>query len=79
MANSTSKGKRKLNIIKSRHLVHKLRMLEHISKEEILDAFYNSEINTEDIFGIPYRYDGPDYLQRWVDQVYNKVNSVINK
>lgn len=67
-------GARKQNILKARSLVHKIRTLQHISREEIYDAVMNPEFSFEKILGIKYRYDYPGYVDRFVDLVYNKIN-----
>ena len=67
-------GARKQNILKARILVHKIRTLQHISREEIYDAVLNPEFSFEEVLGIKYRYDYPGYIDRFVDSVYNKIN-----
>lgn len=67
-------GVRKQNILKARSLVHKIRTLQHISREEIYDAVMNPEFSFEEVLGIKYRYDYPGYVDRFVDSVYNKTN-----
>ena len=65
---------RKQNILKARAIVHKIRTLQHISREEIYDAVMNPEFSFEEVLGIKYRYDYPGYIDRFVDSVYNKIN-----
>lgn len=67
-------GIRKQNILKVRAIVHKIRTLQHISREEIYDAVMNPEFSFEKILGIKYRYDYPGCVDRFVDLVYNKIN-----
>ena len=67
-------GVRKQNILKARAIVHKIRTLQHVSREEIADAAMNPEFSFEKILGIKYRYDYPGYVDRFVDLVYNKIN-----
>ena len=67
-------GVRKQNILKARAIVHKIRTLQHISREEIYDAVLNPEFSFEEVLGIKYRYDYPGYIDRFVDSVYNKIN-----
>lgn len=67
-------GVRKQNILKARAIVHKIRTLQHISREEIYDAVINPEFSFEEVLGIKYRYDYPGYVDRFVDSVYNKIN-----
>ena len=38
-------GARKQNILKARAIVHKIRTLQHISREEIYDAVMNQEFS----------------------------------
>ena len=67
-------GARKQNILKARSLVHKIRTLQHVSREEIADAVINPEFSFEEVLGIKYRYDYPGYVDRFVETVYNKIN-----
>lgn len=67
-------GVRKQNILKARSIVHKIRTLQHISREDIADAVRNPEFSFEKILGIKYRYNYPGYVDRFVDLVYNKIN-----
>lgn len=67
-------GARKQNILKARAIVHKIRTLQHVSREEIADAVMNPEFSFEEVLGIKYRYDYPGYVDRFVDSVYNKIN-----
>ena len=67
-------GVRKQNILKARAIVHKIRTLQHVSREEIDDAVMNPEFSFEEVLGIKYRYDYPGYVDRFVDLVYNKIN-----
>ena len=67
-------GVRKQNILKARAIVHKIRTLQHVSREEIADAVMNPEFSFEEVLGIKYRYDYPGYVDRFVDSVYNKIN-----
>lgn len=67
-------GVRKQNILKARAIVHKIRTLQHVSREEIADAVMNPEFSFEEVLGIKYRYDYPGYVDRFVDLVYNKIN-----
>lgn len=65
---------RKQNIIKAKELVHKIRMMQYVSIEEISDAVKNPEFSFEKILGIKYRYDYPGYFERFIENVYNKIN-----
>lgn len=67
-------GARKQNILKARAIVHKIRTLQHISREDIADAVRNPEFSFEKILGIQYKYDYPGYFERFVETVYNKIN-----
>ena len=48
-----------------------------VSKEEIQTALSNPYVNCNELFGIPYIWDGIGYYERWVEQVYKKLNDVI--
>lgn len=54
-----------------------LKVLMHlpISREEIQKAWSNPYMNLSEL-GVPYVWDGVDYYERWVEQVYKKLNNV---
>lgn len=60
--------------IEARHVTHKVLMQLPISKEEIQKAWSNPYIDTS-IFGVPYVWDGIGYYEKWIKQVYEKVNN----
>lgn len=46
-----------------------------ISREEIQKAWSNPYVDSSTL-GVPYMWDGIGYYERWVEQVYNKLNNV---
>lgn len=68
---------RRLWRIEARGLAHKILMHLPVSKEEIQTAWSNPYVNCDELFGIPYIWDGIGYYERWVEQVYKKLNDVI--
>lgn len=44
-------------------------------REEIQKAWSNPYVDSSTL-GVPYMWDGIGYYERWVEQVYNKLNNV---
>lgn len=62
--------------IEARQLAHKILMHLPISREEIQAAWSNPYTDSS-VLGVPYIWDGEGYYDRWVEQVYKKLNNVI--
>lgn len=70
------KETRKIWRMEAKSIAHKILMHLPISREEIRKAWYNPYIDSSEL-GVPYVWDGIDYYERWVEQVYKKLNSTI--
>lgn len=61
--------------IEAKRMAHKVLMHLPISREEIQKAWSNPYMNLSEL-GVPYVWDGVGYYERWVEQVYKKLNNV---
>lgn len=61
--------------IEAKRMAHKALMHLPISREEIQKAWSNPYMNLSEL-GVPYVWDGVGYYERWVEQVYKKLNNV---
>lgn len=72
---SYDKEVRRLWRMEAKRIAHKVLMHLPISREEIQKAWSNPYMNLSEL-GVPYVWDGVDYYERWVEQVYKKLNNV---
>lgn len=72
---SYDKEVRRIWRIEARRIAHKVLMHLPISREEIQKAWSNPYFDCS-IFDVPYVWDGIGYYERWVEQVYKKLNNV---
>lgn len=61
--------------MEAKRIAHKVLMHLPISREEIQKAWSNPYVDSSTL-GVPYMWDGIGYYERWVEQVYNKLNNV---
>lgn len=73
---SYDKEVRRIWRIEARQLAHKILMHLPVSREEIQAAWSNPYTDSS-VLGVPYIWDGEGYYDRWVEQVYKKLNNVI--
>lgn len=73
---SYDKEVRRIWRIEARQLAHKILMHLPVSREEIQAAWSNPYTDSS-VLGVPYIWDGEGYYDRWVGQVYKKLNNVI--
>ena len=71
---SYDKEVRRLWRMEAKRIAHKVLMHLPVSREEIQKAWSNPYIDSS-AFGIPYAWDGIGYYERWIEQVYEKVNN----
>lgn len=72
---SYDKEVRRLWRMEAKRIAHKVLMHLPISREEIQKAWSNPYVDSSTL-GVPYMWDGIGYYERWVEQVYNKLNNV---
>ena len=72
---SYDKEVRRLWRLEAKRIAHKVLMHLPISREEIQKAWSNPYMNLSEL-GVPYVWDGVGYYERWVEQVYKKLNNV---
>lgn len=72
---SYDKEVRRLWRMEAKRIAHKVLMHLPISREEIQKAWSNPYMNLSEL-GVPYVWDGVGYYERWVEQVYKKLNNV---
>lgn len=72
---SYDKETRRIWRIEAKRMAHKVLMHLPISREEIQKAWSNPYMNLSEL-GVPYVWDGVGYYERWVEQVYKKLNNV---
>jgi hypothetical protein len=72
---SYDKEVRRLWRMEAKRIAHKVLMHLPISREEIQKAWSNPYMDSSEL-GVPYMWDGIGYYERWVEQVYNKLNNV---
>lgn len=72
---SYDKEVRRLWRMEAKRMAHKVLMHLPISREEIQKAWSNPYMNLSEL-GVPYVWDGVGYYERWVEQVYKKLNNV---
>ena len=70
---SYDKEVRRIWRIEARQLAHKILMHLPVSREEIQAAWSNPYTDSS-VLGV---WDGEGYYDRWVEQVYKKLNNVI--
>ena len=58
-----------------RRMSHKLLKHLPITVEEIKTICSNPYFNSEDMFGIAYNWDGEGYFNKWIKQVFDKLNN----
>lgn len=73
---SYDKEVRRIWRIEARQLAHKILMHLPVSREKIQAAWSNPYTDSS-VLGVPYIWDGEGYYDRWVEQVYKKLNNVI--
>ena len=73
---SYDKEVRRIWRIEAGQLAHKILMHLPVSREEIQAAWSNPYTDSS-VLGVPYIWDGEGYYDRWVEQVYKKLNNVI--
>lgn len=71
---SYDKETRRIWRIEAKRIAHKILMRLPISKEEIQKAWSNPYVDSSEL-GVPYVWDGVGYYERWVEQVYKKLNN----
>ena len=69
------KENRKYWRIEIKRMYHKLLKHLPINVEEIKTIWSNPYFNSEDMFGITYNWDGEDYFNKWIKQVFDKLNN----
>lgn len=74
---SYDKEVRRIWRIEAKQLAHRVLMHLPVSREEIQKAWSNPYCDLDSITGIPYRWDGEGYYERWLEQVYKKLNNLI--
>lgn len=72
---SYDKEVRRLWRMEAKRIAHKVLMHLPISREEIQKAWSNPYVDSSTL-GVPYMWDGIGYYERWVEQVYKKLNNV---
>lgn len=72
---SYDKEVRRLWRMEAKRIAHKVLMHLPISREEIQKVWSNPYVDSSTL-GVPYMWDGIGYYERWVEQVYNKLNNV---
>lgn len=72
---SYDKEVRRLWRMEAKRIAHKVLMHLPISREEIQKAWSNPYVDSSTL-GVLYMWDGIGYYERWVEQVYNKLNNV---
>lgn len=73
---SYDKEVRRLWRMEAKRIAHKILMHLPVSREEIQAAWSNPYTDSS-VLGVPYIWDGIGYYERWVEQVYKKLNNVI--
>lgn len=61
--------------MEAKRIAHKVLMHLPVSREEIQKAWSNPYVDPSTL-GVPYMWDGIGCYERWVEQVYNKLNNV---